>query len=102
MVNEIVLSFVGTDFVEGNSAEGAITLLVDEAHKKLVLQVNPQAGFVERRTAERQARGITKIGFMLKNGMRIGQGFALEVAGDGGDVPERLHKEVWNNYSRGI
>jgi hypothetical protein len=102
MVNEMILSFVGTDFVEGNSSDSTITLLVDESQKKLVLQVTPQAGFVERRTAERQARGITKIGFELKNGMRIGQGFALDVDGDGGGVPERLHKEVWNNYSRGI
>jgi hypothetical protein len=101
MVNEVVLGFVGTDFIEGAS-ENAITLLVDERQKKLVLKIAPQAGFVERRTAERQARGITKIGFQLKNGMRVGQGFDLELNGDGGDVPERLHKEVWGNYSRGI
>lgn len=102
MGNEVILSFVGTDFIEGNSSDSTITLLVDESQKKIVLQVTPQAGFVERRTAERQARGITKIGFELKNGMRVGQGFDLDVAAEGGGVPDRLHKEVWNNYSRGI
>ncbi len=102
MVNEVILSFVGTDFIEGNSTDSTITLLIDEANKKLVLQVSPQSGFVERRTAERQARGIAKIGFALKNGSRVGHGFDLDVAAEGGGVPERLHKEVWNNYSRGI
>ena len=102
MVNQVILSFVGTDFIEGNSSDSTITLLVDEMNKKLVLQVSPQSGFVERRTAERQARGIAKIGFALKNGSRIGNGFDLDVAAEGGGVPERLHKEVWDNYSRGI
>ena len=97
MVNKVILSFVGTDFVEGNSSDSTITLLVDESQNKLVLQVTPQAGFVERRTAERQARGIAKIGFALKNGNRVGHGFDLDVAAEGGGVPERLHKEVWNN-----
>ncbi|WP_287585668.1 hypothetical protein [Candidatus Borrarchaeum sp.] len=102
MVSEVILSFVGTDFIEGNSSDSPITLLIDESNKKLVLQVSPQSGFVERRTAERQARGIAKIGFALKNGNRVGHGFDLDVAAEGGGVPERLHKEVWNNYSRGI
>lgn len=102
LVNNIILSFVGTDFIEGTSSDSTITLIIDETQKKLVLQVTPHSGFVERRTAERQARGISKIGFELKNGNRTGHGFSLELSGDGGGVPERLHKEVWNNYSRGI
>jgi hypothetical protein len=55
-----------------------ITLTVDESTKKLILVVPSGASMIERRAAERNARGIEKVGF------------ELVIEGHGGGLPDRL------------
>ncbi|MHA2241117.1 MAG: hypothetical protein ACXACE_05890 [Candidatus Thorarchaeota archaeon] len=73
-----------------NAADDAIFLTIDEAQKKLLMTVPPDVSMIVRRAAERQARGITKSGFLLRNGGRAGRDHELEVIGEGGQLPDRL------------
>ena len=61
-----------------------ITLTVDESVKKLILVVPSGASMIERRAAERNARGIEKVGFQTNSKGRIGRGFELVIEGHGG------------------
>ncbi len=45
---------------------------------------------IAKRAAERQARGITKSGFLCNDGGRCGRDHELEILGEGGQLPERL------------
>ncbi|MHA2396727.1 MAG: hypothetical protein ACXAC0_08485 [Candidatus Thorarchaeota archaeon] len=67
-----------------------ITLTVDESVKKLILVVPSGASMIERRAAERNARGIEKVGFQTNSKGRIGRGFELVIEGHGGGLPDRL------------
>lgn len=73
-----------------SSADDAILIVVDDSQKKLVMSVPGNIGMIARRSAERQARGISKSGFLCTDGGRVGQGHELEVLGDGGKLPDRL------------
>jgi hypothetical protein len=67
-----------------------ITLIVDETSKKLILAIPSGASMIERRAAERNARGIEKVGFQTSAQGRIGRGFELVIEGHGGGLPDRL------------
>lgn len=45
---------------------------------------------IERRAAERNARGIEKVGFQTTKHGRIGRGYELVIEGHGGGLPDRL------------
>ena len=72
------------------SADTAILLAIDEGQKKLLMTVPSGVSMITKRAAERQARGITKAGFLLRSGGRAGRGLELEVLGEGGQLPDRL------------
>ncbi len=72
------------------SSDDTILLAIDEAQKKLIMSVPENIGMITRRSAERQARGITKSGFLCKDGSRVGRNHELEVLGSGGQLPDRL------------
>lgn len=80
------------------SSDDTILLVVDEAQKKLIMTVPGNVGLIARRAAERQARGITKSGFLCKNGGRVGRNHELEVVGSGGQLPDRLHRSPREVY----
>jgi hypothetical protein len=73
-----------------NMSNESIILTIDDAKKKLVMTVPTNISMIVRRAAERQARGITKSGYLIRTGGRVGTGFELEVAGEGGKLPDRL------------
>ena len=73
-----------------SSADDAIFLAIDESQKKLLVTVPSNISMINRRAAERQARGITKGGFLLSSGARIGRDCELEMVGEGGQLPDRL------------
>jgi hypothetical protein len=73
-----------------NLSNESIILAIDDAKKKLVMTVPTNISMIVRRAAERQARGITKSGYLIRTGGRVGMGFELEVTGEGGKLPDRL------------
>ncbi|MFW9920327.1 MAG: hypothetical protein ACFFED_12060 [Candidatus Thorarchaeota archaeon] len=73
------------------TAEDAILLAIDEGRKKLLMTVPSGVSMITKRAAERQARGITKTGFLLRSGGRAGRNHDLEVLGEGGQLPDKLH-----------
>jgi len=88
---KIVLEYKDSQFHEcTGTPTTAVTLTVDDAQKKLILIVPSGAGMIERRAAERNARGIEKVGFQTAKQGRIGRGYELVVEGHGGGLPDRL------------
>ncbi|MBN2228455.1 MAG: hypothetical protein JW779_02605 [Candidatus Thorarchaeota archaeon] len=81
-----------------NAADDAILLAIDESQKKLVMTVPSGMGMIARRAAERQARGITKSGFLCNDGGRYGRDHELEVLGEGGQLPDRLRESPREVY----
>jgi hypothetical protein len=81
-----------------NTADDAILLAIDESHKKLVMTVPAGKSMIARRAAERQARGITKSGFLCNDGGRYGRNHELEVLGEGGQLPDRLRESPREVY----
>ncbi len=81
-----------SQFQETNksSSDNSITLMIDETAKKMIMTVPSSATMIARRAAERQARGIVKSGFLCRDGGRYGRDHELEIAGEGGQLPERL------------
>ncbi len=73
-----------------SEATDAILLAIDEGAKKLTMSVPSGTSMIARRAAERQARGITKTGFLCNDGGRYGRDAELEILGEGGQLPERL------------
>jgi hypothetical protein len=73
-----------------SEATDAILLAIDEGSKKLTMSVPEGKSMIVRRAAERQARGITKTGFLCNDGGRYGRDAELEILGEGGQLPERL------------
>ena len=86
-----VLEYRDSQFHEcSGTPTASITLTIDEAGKKLILVIPTGTGMIERRAAERNARGIEKVGFQTTSGPRIGRGFELVIEGHGGGLPDRL------------
>jgi hypothetical protein len=81
-----------------NSGGTAISLEIDESQKKIVMSVPSGKSMIARRAAERQARGITKSGFLCHNGGRVGRDHDLEVLGEGGQLPDRLRESPREVY----
>lgn len=81
-----------------NMADDAIIVVVDESQKKLLMSVPTGVGMIARRSAERQVRGISKSGFMLGSGGRVGQNHELEIVGEGGQLPDRLRESPREVY----
>jgi hypothetical protein len=81
-----------------NASDDTILLVVDEAQKKLIMTVPSAKTMIVRRSAERQARGITKAGFLCNDGGRYGRDHELEVLGEGGQLPDRLRESPREVY----
>ncbi len=86
-----VLEYRDSQFYEC-SGEGSteITLKIEDGPKKLVLRVAGSSSMIQKRSAERNARGISKTGFRTTSGGSIGRGYDLIVEGQGGGLPDRL------------
>jgi len=69
--------------------ETGINLVLDEKNQKWIMSWSADVGFVQQRTAERQARSIANTGFTMGRGARLGKGFALELIGQNA-MPDRL------------
>jgi len=78
MPSDIRLGFVDTRFIE-EKKEGDASLSLNEDTEKAILTFPPYIGQILKRAAIRQARSITKSGFLLSNGARVGMGFHLEI-----------------------
>ncbi len=81
-----------------NTSDDTILLVIDEAQKKLIMTVPSGKTMITRRAAERQARGITKTGFLCNDGGRYGRDHELEVLGEGGQLPDRLRESPREVY----
>jgi hypothetical protein len=81
-----------------NAADDAILLAIDEEQKKLIMTVPTNTGMIAKRAAERQARGITKSGFLCNDGGRYGRDHELEILGEGGKLPDRLRESPREVY----
>ena len=82
----------------GELPDEGISLSVDDTQKKLIMRVPANESMINRRAAERQARGITKSGYLLGSGERIGRGYKLEIDGQGGQLPDRLRQSPREVY----
>ncbi len=95
----IILEYEGSQFHEVNQANSnKITLTIDEAAKKMILYVPHGASLIQRRAAERQARGFVKTGYHPSSGGRVGVGFEFVVEGEGGNLPDILTKSPREVY----
>jgi hypothetical protein len=81
-----------------NSGDNAIFLEIDPSQKKILMTVPAGKSMIARRSAERQARGITKSGFLCNDGGRVGRNHDLEVLGEGGQLPDRLRESPREVY----
>ncbi|MEM2142204.1 MAG: hypothetical protein QXS20_09060 [Candidatus Thorarchaeota archaeon] len=81
-----------------SSSDDSILLIIDDTQKKLKMMIPNGVSMITRRTAERQAQGISKTGFLAKDGGRYGRGHELEVVGEGGQLPERLTRSPREVY----
>ncbi|MBD3406964.1 MAG: hypothetical protein GF411_12675 [Candidatus Lokiarchaeota archaeon] len=80
------------------TSDDSILLVIDEGQKKLIMSVPGNVSMIQRRAAERQARGIKKTGFLCSDGGRAGRDHELEVLGEGGRLPERLRESPREVY----
>jgi len=81
-----------------DSSDDSILLAIDESQKKLIMTVPVGMSMIAKRAAERQARGITKSGFLCNDGGRYGRDHELEVLGEGGQLPDRLRESPREVY----
>ncbi|MHA2294598.1 MAG: hypothetical protein ACXADA_01205 [Candidatus Hodarchaeales archaeon] len=88
----VKLVYKDKNFIEGAS-EGEAFLDIDDDKGVAMLSFSPSASLITKRTAGRQARGICKTGFLLKNGKRVGGNCELRVEEDTSSVDERLLQE---------
>ncbi len=87
----VLLAFKDRLFCEADeTSDSDIILDIKEEANQIIMRVKNDCGFVIRRTAERQIRGIQKSGFLTSDNQRIGEGYELVIEGEGGDVPDRL------------
>lgn len=87
----VKLIFKERSFTEGREETGDAVLFLDDATNTAKLEYSPGSGLILRRTARRQAENITRSGFLLANGKRIGIGFILKDEDE--KIDERLLQE---------
>ncbi|MHA2059445.1 MAG: hypothetical protein ACW976_01520 [Candidatus Ranarchaeia archaeon] len=86
------LVFKNKLFVESKEANGdGIHLDFDESNEKIILTVPIGSSLINRLTAQRQANGISKTGYLASSGARFGEGYDVVLEGEGGGVPEKLN-----------
>jgi hypothetical protein len=86
------LIFKNKLFVESKEPNGDdIHLDFDETNQKIILTVPVGSSLINRLTAQRQANGISKTGWLSSSGARLGEGYDVVLEGDGGVVPEKLN-----------
>jgi len=89
--NMPILLFRDKTFHETSDADGdEISLTFEASQKKVILKVPPDCSLIDRLTAQRQADGITRSGWLSKDGTRYGEGYELQIEGLGGKMPDRL------------
>ena len=76
----VILSYdpKASAFVEGNKSN-ALAQIEISPDGKAQLTFSPEAGLIARRTASRQAESVSKSGFLLASGERVGLGSTLEI-----------------------
>ena len=92
------LEYKDSQFHECTTPKTEITLKVDDAQKKLILTIPSGVSMIQRRAAERNARGIQKVGFQTASGPRIGRDYELVIEGHGGGLPDRLKQSPREVY----
>ncbi len=86
------LIFKNKIFIESKEPNGdTINLSFDQTNQRIVLSVPIGCSLIDRLTAQRQANGIAKTGWLTSSGARLGEGYEVTVEGDGGQVPDRLN-----------
>ena len=82
------LEYKNSQFYECSGAPTTeISLNIDDSLKKLILSVSGGTSMNQKRSAERNARGISKAGFRSDSGATLGRGYELVVEGHGGGLP---------------
>ncbi len=66
-----------------------VILEINTELKESTLTFPTKTTLVDRRTAQRQAESICKVGYLMKTGQRIGQGSKLEIK-NSKDIDENL------------
>ena len=82
------LIWTGSKFTRSESGNASVFLLLDNEKKAWEFHWTSEAGFVDRRTAQRQADHISRSGIEI-NGIRYGSGYELVIKGED-KPPERL------------
>ena len=77
---------------DSNDTSALAVLEIDDTSLKATLTYSPEAGMVEKRTAQRQAFGICKTGFLLSNNKRVGAGCELTIEAES-KMADRLLQE---------
>lgn len=96
----IILSYdpKASAFVEGNKSDAPAQIEINP-DGKTKLTFSPDAGLIARRTASRQAESVSKSGFLLSSGERVGGGSTLEIV-EGDKLSDAHHREgyKYNKY----
>ncbi|MFX1563777.1 MAG: hypothetical protein ACFFDP_10795 [Promethearchaeota archaeon] len=95
----IVLKYEGGTYVEADKSASGIRCELDKATKKVTIILPRGTSLIERRTALRQADTISRSGFLLSTGERVGIGYELAIDEKVSAVPERLLKSPRVSYS---
>jgi len=95
----IVLEFDGGNFVERKKGASGIRCELDAGTKKVHLILPQGTNLVERRVALRQADTISRSGYLLSSGERVGRGWELVIDEKGSAVPERVTISPRISYS---
>ncbi|MFX1286771.1 MAG: hypothetical protein ACFFB5_24245 [Promethearchaeota archaeon] len=85
----VKLYYVDGEFRELGGNEDAV-LEINEATKTATLSFSEGTSLISQRIASRQARGICKAGFMLKEGWRVGKLCDLQEVKGERDIHDRL------------
>lgn len=95
-MGSIKLYYTDKLFKDSGKADNTLaTLEINMETSIATMSYAPEANIADQRTAQRQARGICKTGFLLSNNERIGAGCELVLPGDE-NLPDRLFQEGYH------
>ncbi|MHA2089380.1 MAG: hypothetical protein ACW98K_00865 [Candidatus Kariarchaeaceae archaeon] len=96
------LYYIDGEFIEQprgiDKAEAVLELKGDGLSGTTTLTFSEGVGLITRRTASRQAESVTKSGFLLKSGERVGVGTRLEIVE--ADTLSEAHLRDGHRYNR--
>ncbi|MHA1143632.1 MAG: hypothetical protein ACTSRW_02775 [Candidatus Helarchaeota archaeon] len=90
---QLILHYSNKNFIRVMSKPAVGCYLeLDQPNARWILNCELEPNLVERRTAERQARSIARVGY-VDGGRRVGVNYRLEIVNSGEDVPEKLTRD---------